>query len=851
MIGYIFKTWKTDPFWGVFNIIGIALAVAVYISIQCVNESADRAFSASVEVVAGKADAEIVKRVGMLPEDNFLKVMHHPDIKAATPILEKIATMIDMPGEYLRVIGVDFFSNAEFSTFTPDKINQADEKTGMEFLTIPEAIAISDRLARRLNFKKGDNIKLQTSAGVKIAKIAAIFKLREEYVGADEYIALMDIGHAQDFFGHVGELSRIDLIRHEGVSMDTLRAALQPYLSSGTLIQEPQRRSERLVNMTEAFRLNLVALSLVALLVTVFLIYNTTTANVARRYHDIGIWRALGATRARVRRLFILEAIVLATLGSALGLPLGYFLAQALVEQASRTMSALYVMVNIQKVFFPIQQAGVATALAMAAAIFGAWIPAKKASEIDPARALQPANIHLSASQHVPTWTVLGILFLGIGVECARQSDRFGPQWLSFGTALFLLLGVAFLCPIVFWTSVKIVKIIPGIFWRLAMSQFEMAFTRNVILAASIVCAVAMVVGIFIMITSFRSTVNQWLQQTVKADIFIAPLSNVGVGAQEALPKNLIEKVREFIPETHLDTYREITIEYQGTPVRLASIQFNVAADHGGIRFMEEKGRRVARPALLKQSAEKEWIIVSESFSRRYDVRPRHRIRLMTDSGEKTFRVAGVFQDYTTESGLILIDSKTYQKYWNDKQINSLALYASKDQSVETLKHSIKEAIKEYGAFMIYSNRDLRRQVLQIFDQTFAITGILQTVTMVICAIGIYLNIIVHGMERSRIMAALRAQGTSRWQLQKVYGWEALFLGTIAVGIGIAAGYALSWILANVINVVFFGWTISMNIPKKEIASLGAAALFILIAAAWLASWRIGRQSIAIAIKTD
>jgi putative ABC transport system permease protein len=851
MIGYIFKTWKTYPLGEALNIVGIGLAVAVYISIQCVNESADRAFSASVEVVTGKADAEIVKRVGILPEDNFLKVIQHPDIKAATPILEKTATLIDKPGEYLRVIGVDFFSNAEFSTFATDKITQEDEKTGVEFLTIPEAIGISDRLARRLNLKKGDEIKLQTSTGVKKAKVVGIFELREEYIGADEHIALMDIAHAQEFFNHVGELSRIDLIRHEGVSMDTLKAALQPYLSSGAFIQEPKRRSERLVNMTEAFRLNLVALSLVALLVSVFLIYNTTTANVARRYHDIGIWRALGATRAQIRRLFILEAIALAILGSAFGLPLGYFLAQTLVEQASQTISALYVMVSIQKVFFPIEQAGVAVALAMAAAIFGAWIPAKKASEIDPAKALQPANIHLSASQHIPTWSALGILFLGMGVECARQSDRFGPQWLSFGTALFLLLSVAFLCPIVFWTSVKIAKIIPGTFWRLAMSQFEMAFTRNVILSASIICAVAMVVGILIMITSFRSTVNQWLQQTVKADIFIAPLSSVGAGAQEVLPKNLIDKVKGFIPETHLDTYREITIEYQGTPVRLASIQFNVAAEHGGIRFMEEKSRRVARPALLKQSAEKEWIIVSESFSRRYDVRPRHRIRLMTDSGEKTFRVAGVFQDYTTESGLILIDSKTYQKYWNDKQINSLAIYASKDQPTESLKNSIKEAIKEYGAFMLYSNRDLRRQVLQIFDQTFAITSLLQSVTMLICAIGIYLNIIVHGMERSRIMAALRAQGVSQWQLQRVYGWEALFLGSIAVGMGIAAGYALSWVLANVINVAFFGWTIAMNIPKKEIVLLGTAALFILIAAAWLASWRLGKQSIAMAIKTD
>ncbi|MCS7064551.1 MAG: ABC transporter permease [Methylacidiphilales bacterium] len=848
---YLLKGWAQYPIGFVLNGLSLALAVAVYVAVQCVNESAHRAFVASVNVVAGRADTEVVNPSGMLPEENYLAVIRHPDVKAATPILERFATLTDFPNEYLRVVGVDFFSNAEFATVATRSFTPGDESLAEQFLSVANGILISDKLARRLNIRQGAELGLQTSEGVKRAKVIAIYKLTETWVGADEHIAVMDIAHAQDFFGYVGQLSRIDIIRHEGVTLESLSKTLQPYLTAGSRIQEPLRRTERLSQMTEAFRLNLIALSLVAMLVTVFLIYNTTTAMVARRYYEIGIWRALGASRGKIMRAFIAEAVFLALIATMLGLPLGYFLSRALIEQASQTISSLYVTVNIQEIFFPSEQAAVALSLAVLAALAGAWLPARQASSVEPVKALQPAHIRLAARQHIPSWTLVGFLLIGASLECARYSERYGPQWLSFGTALFLLLGVSFLCPLIFWVILKVAKIFPATFWRLGMEQFELAFTRNVILAGSIVCVLAMVVGIMIMVSSFRVTVNQWILQTVRADLYISPVSASTIGSQEILPQKAVEKLRQLISDDRIDLYREVSVEYGERAVRLAAIRFDIAAERGGIRFLDQERRKQARPELLKEAAEKGWIIASESFARRHKVRARHRIRLLTPGGEKVFRIAGIFQDYTSESGLILMDRKTYQEYWNDDSISSVAIYLPPEESIEEFKTKIRDVMKEYGTFTIQSNRELRRQVMKIFDQTFAITHLLQVITMLICGVGVYLNVLVHGFERSRIVAALRALGASRFQILKVYTWETLLLAVVSVVVGVAAGYGLAWVLAEVINKVFFGWTINLIWPRKELLVVSLSGIAVVMIAVWMAAWRVGRRSIAQAMKVD
>jgi len=815
------------------NIIGIALGVTVFLSVQIVNHSALESFRASVDIVAGKADLEVIGDGLLFDENAFRTVEDDPALVAATPTVEDVASLSDYPGEYLQVLGIDIFSDGPLRTFElHDAQDQKPDVAG--FLRDPNVIAVSKKLSQRLGLKIGDPLRVETQTGIKTFRIGFLLEFGEDAPGADEHLAVMDIANVQENFRHVGKLSRISALLRPGADFNAVSADLRRKLPADVVVQSPDRRNRQIERMIGAFQLNLTALSLISLLAGMFLIYNTVATAVVRRRYEIGVLRSLGLSGFQVQLLFMAEAAVLGLIGLSLGIVLGVLLAGQLVGAVSRTITSLYILTSIHTLFISPWVVLAAVVLCFGAVLVAAWFPAREAATISPVEALSSGNMEDRSARSTRRWLIVGVALLLLATLLGKISLTWGPAWLSFGTALFTLLGFAFFVPTLCQLFSRVVR--PrSVMSRIAMGHFAQSLHRNSVAIASLVVALAMVVGISTMIFSFRTTVESWLNRSIQADLVIAPAENLLIGNREVIRPE-VEQIVAALPHTTYDSFRELRVQFRGELVKLATVRLGVTRDIERLDFEQGDSH-----AAFDDAINHEAVLISQPFHRRFHLGLGDTITLDTPSGSHPFKIAGVYLDYTTEGGVILVDWGTYKKYWRDNSVNGLALYLDKNsgQTPAELKEILRPKIAPYGDYLIKSNRELREQVFRIFDQTFSVTYVLQTIGIIISGLGIFLSLTILVTERRREISILRAVGASRRQIEALVLWEAAIIGLLGSFLGIVAGLVLAAILSYVINVSFFGWTITWATPWTFLLSLP----FLVIAAALVAGYGPARQA--------
>ena len=586
--------------------------------------------------------------------------------------------------------------------------------------------------------------------------------------------------------------------------------------------------------MIGAFQLNLTALSLISLLVGMFLIYNTVATAVVRRRYEIGVLRSLGLSGLQVQMLFMAEALLLGVAGLALGLVFGVVLAGQLVAAVSQTITSLYILTSIQTLFISPWAVLAAMILSLGAVLLAAWFPAREAALLSPVKALSVGHMEDESARATGRWLAIGLGLLLLSALLAWTSLSGGPAWISFGAALFTLLGFAFFVPTLCQLFARFVRP-ASIMARIAVGHFSQSLHRNSMAIASLVVALAMVVGISTMIFSFRTTVESWLNRSIQSDLVIAPAENLLIGNREIIRPE-VEHIVAALPDVTYDSFREMRIQFHGQLVKLATVRLAVTRDIERLDF-QQGDSHAAFDAAINDAA----VLVSQPFYHRFHLGLGDTIRLGTPSGARDFKIAGVYLDYTTEGGVILVDWSTYKKYWRDDSLNGLALYIGKKAGITAtqLQAQLRPKIAPYGDYLIKSNQELREQVFRIFDQTFSVTYVLQTIGIIISGLGIFLSLTIMVAERRREISILRAVGASRGQIQVMVLWEAAFIGLLGSLLGIVAGLALAAILSYVINVSFFGWTISWATPWGFLVGLP----FLVIVAALVAGYGPARQA--------
>jgi putative ABC transport system permease protein len=819
-------------FLALINILSVALGVAVYLAIQITNYSAEQSFAAGVDLVAGRAHLEAR---GEIDDALFPRLQTIEGVTAATPLVEGVIILPDFTGEYLHLVGIDPLTNSEFRNFT------SVERDGQDrWFSDSHAITISKSFADNHALKIGDSIKVEAGEGTIVLTVAFL----ADTENADSHFAFMDIGWAQELLGKAGTLSAVLFRVQDPKNPEVVASRIAGVVPANVVVEPPSNRSAQVAKMLAGFHLNLTALSLVSLLVGVFLVYNTISASVVRRREEIGILRSIGVSSAQVRWLFLGEALLYGLIGSLLGIAGGLLVARSLLRAVATTISNLYVLTSIEHTYLPWGQVMLVFFLGLAATLLGAWMPAQSAVGVSPLQALNLGFLIERSERPSLVWLGWSAAAALIALLSAIGALRAGIRNAAFLCALSTLVTFCLLAPFVtYWFGRSISELFRGTHViHLAAQNLVRSLFRNAVTIAALGSAAAMLVSVSIMIFSFRSTIDRWINRRLVADLFITSVQNEIAGFQNFVSPDLIVFLGHLPSIDALDSYRDYEVELNGSAVALGVVQ---GAGRNRPQFVGDSDAEK-----LRKWHDADTVIASEPLAQRFNLQTGQSLQLTTPAGPKSFTVVGIFYDYTRDSGLLLMQQSSFEKYWHDPRVHSIGVYLKNGTTPQQVIEQIRSGYPKSDAYAIHSNRELRASVDRIFDQTFAVTYLLRGIALVVAVVGITLNLTVLVKERERELAILRAVGTSIWQIAGLVLVEAFMLAALSVGIGIVAGCALAFVLTEVINKTFFGWTIPLQIPWEQLGSIPLVLLPIALLAGLAPAIQAGRTAIVEAIRT-
>ncbi len=842
----VWRTLSRDWLRGLITVLGVALGVAVVLAIRLANDAVLESFRNSLDHVAGKSRLQVSAGEAGFDERLFPVIAKTPGVSRAVPVIQEITRVAGQAGEVLMVLGVDVLADAGIREYRGPTPEMADP---LSLLTEPNAILLTERYAGAHGLGLNSSIRIFTPTGPKDFVIRGLLADQGVARTMDGQFAVLDIAPAQLHFAKLGRLDRVDVLLDGRADPDRVASTLRQKLPPDVSVERPEARNAQVEQMLASFQLNLFVLSLIALFVGMFLVYNTLSVSVVRRRRQIGILRGLGVSRGQVLLAVAAEGGLIGLIGSGVGVAMGVLLARTTLGAVSRTVSSLYAFIRPGEVHLPATVILQAILLGCGTAVLSSVLPALEATAVTPRETLAAATLE---RRHRP-WLLagggLGLALVAFGL--AQAGPVGGKPLFGYGAALSLLLGATLLCPaclLVFQRTLAVglagSRFLPG--W-MAAGNLGRSLRRNAVTIGAMVVGLAMLVSVSTMIQSFRTTVEVWIHQTIRADLYLSRATRLIKGADLRLPAGILEEVRRVRGVAEVDGFRGLRVEDgRGGRFLLGAGDFDVMARRGRVLF-----RRGDSAGILQEARARDRLIVSETFAERYHLGEGDEVILRPPGQPVRLRIAGVYYDYTTEGGVAVMDRGLFRRLWNDPWLTSILIYLRPGADPQATREEILRRLPASEGLVVFSNRALKARVLEIFDQTFAITYALEVVALVVAALGILNTLIASVLERTREIGILRSVGFTRGGILRLLLCEAGFMGALANLLGGLAGLLLSLILIYVINKQSFGWTIQFTFPARLILEYAVLTLSASLAAGSFPAWRASRLPIAEAVRYE
>ncbi|HET7435534.1 MAG TPA: FtsX-like permease family protein [Thermoanaerobaculia bacterium] len=818
------------------TVLGIAVGVAVVVAIQLANQSALRAFRESIDAIAGRANYQIVPDAAPLDENVLLRLqpLWRDGVRFAPVIdAEGVVEPSQLP---VRLLAVDLMSDLHFRDYRYAKIDVN------RFLSLfrSDSIVVPAPFAKEQHLAVGSPLTLNILGRKRTLIVRGILEASGPATAFNGGIVICDISVAQRSFSMAGQLSRIDLL----VPDEKLLTKI--HLPPGVRMERPSRRNERVEKMLRAFRVNLFALAGVALLVGMFLVYNTVLISILRRRRDVGVLKTLGTSPRQIFFAFCGEGLIFGLAGSALGILLGYALASGILTAVGRTINTLYVASRPESVV--LTPAVIATGIAVGTllSLLSALQPSLEAARVRPSTMIRPG-----LQQPVRNSRALAIasaICFVLAAITSRIPPVGGIAVAGYVAVLLVVAAFSLLAPMIVTFIARIfaplLQSAFGIVGKLAATSLPASLRRTSVASAALSLATGMMVAIALMVGSFRETVRIWVDQTVSSDLWLRPAKGLTNAPGAVFRPEVADELEKLPFIADVDRVRARTIVYHDAFVSVTAAEFNAGRDIPMIT------PRKARPA-LEDALRRNGVFVSESFSIKYNTRVGDVLELPARHGILRAPVSGIYRDYSNDRGVIVMDRKLYVRAYADTAINTIVVYLKPGITIDAARRKLERDFgPKHGAFVV-TNGEVKKQVMTIFDQTFMITYALLGVAIIVAVLGIVNTLSALILERTRELALLRVTGLSSHELRQMIVLESSLLGVTSTAVGLVMGYVLSWILIYVINKQSFGWTISFHTPVSLIAASLSVTFVASVLAGLVPARLANRIALAAALKIE
>ncbi|HEX5206905.1 MAG TPA: FtsX-like permease family protein [Steroidobacteraceae bacterium] len=829
-------------------LVALAAGVATIVAVDIATASSRRAFELSMRAVNGPATQVITGGPRGLDEALYVRlVMHQPLSSAPEPVFAPVIEgYVTIGGRVMQLAGVDPFASGELegpqaralsshgSSPEPDELRS--------WFAEPGAVVMAADSARQLGLRQGSRFTLEIGGVRHPAVLIGLIRTRRP---GDATLILTDIAQAQEWLGLRGRLTRIDVRTPAGAAGQGALVDLQRGLPPGVQLEAAAGHTRETLDMSSAFSTNLTAMSLLALLVSALLIYGAVSFTVVQRRRSIAILRALGATRGEILTVVLTEAAALGAAGAALGVLLGVAVGHELVKLVSQTINDLYYVVAVQQVTLPARTIIGALAAGIGTALIAGLLPALEVAGSTPQLGLRRSALESRAALIARRLSWLSIAFALTACALIAGSSR--SVFAGFAALFLLLSSVAALTPSVLRALARRgAKSLAGItsVGRLALEDVAVSLSRTGVAVAALAMAVAAMIGVSIMVESFRVSLRQWLAQTMRADIYVAA-PGPGMGRPERRIEPAVLQALLMTPGVaDHSASRSVVVHSARGEIALDALQL-APGSYAGIDLTAGDSRTVW------SAYDRGALLLSDSLAWRLHLRPGESLSLVTPSGSRDFPIAGVYREYGSGLGSAMMSFRIYRQLWQDDAVTAVGLYLGHGVDAAGEIPRLQAATADRQALLIRSNADIRSMSLAIFDRTFIITRVLYWLAAAIAAIGLVSALLAWELDRAREMSLLRALGLTPRGAAALIEVQTLFMGGAALLAALPAGLIIAVVLTKIIDRRAFGWHIGMHLHAAQFVNALALALAAALLAGLYPAWRTARAPIAAEMREE
>lgn len=821
----ILGDWRAYPARVALAVLAIAVGIALGFAVHLINGSALVAFGQAIRTVSGAADLQIraTNRLG-IDEGLYPIVARVPGIADASPVVELAATMADRK-EAFTLLGLDVLRAVNV---TPGLVGQrpSGPDASGDTLFDPDSLFLSRAALVAGRVPIGSVMTVIANGRAVQLRVAGVLPGVEE----GRRVGVMDIAALQWRFQRLGRLDRVDLKFTDANDADAVRERLAALLPRDALLASGATEIEQAGALSRAYRINLEMLALVALLTGAFLVYSAQSLSVTRRMRSFALLRTLGLPQSGIVRQLAIEGAVVGVIGAAAGLILGYALADAALRLFGGDLGAGYFGGVTPRLIFAPHAAALFFALGVGAALAGSILPGRAAARTAPAVALRNAGEAIDPRAPAP-WR-MSLLLMVAAVAAALLPAILGLPLFGYAAIAMLLAGGTAAMP---WLARTLLAPfdraairIPAV--ELAIRHLRGAPGQAIIALSGIVASVGLMIAMAVMVTSFRGSVDDWLQDVLSADLYLR--IEGGGGFDPAVQQQL----RQTPGVATIDFSRQqpLLLSADRPPVTLIVRTVDKARASASLHL-------ISAAAALPSGAVPVWL--SEPAARSLHLGVGDMIALPLGRDER-FVVGGIWRDYARQQGAITIHSEDYDRLTGDRSRDQAAVISASHADPATVGRAlVSSAPPELaGKLTLARPSVLRRSALSLFDRSFAITYLLEAVAILVGLAGVGATISAQTVARSREFGMLRHIGASKKQIIAMLASEGALLGMIGGIAGVLLGLAMSQVLIHVINPQSFNWTMTTRLPAGLIGMVAAA---LVIAAAGTAALA-GRRALSV-----
>lgn len=825
---FVIRNLREEKFLTFLSITGIALGIGLFVGVKVASDRAVASFEAGIRGIQPATNYEISDLSGIEFDERVYRDVravedHCFPVLKTTGYIPSFRDSIDLNGIYtVKALSVLKFAAVQREDFE-------------SFYREINGVLITSDFSEKYSLKKGNTfspILYDREYPLKVVDVIAADRLPANTV-------IMDIGNYQEYLGKTGMITRIDLDT-DAESAERLRQILPQNLRIERV--EDIIRNER--GLVASFRYNLQFLSLIAILVGIFLLYNTVFISVLKRRTEIGILRGLGTGKKTIMALFILQGMILGTIGSVLGLVFGQVAAYFSVAAVEKTLSTMYSPVSVSDYVITLRDAILALSTGLFVSMLASVIPAYESSKIRPTESAREGSFEGRYRKYQKWFAAAGLFSISLGIAAAYTEYHLMPfafPVLAYLGILLLIVGFAFASPLFLTVILRLMRKPAQKIFRITaditIGDMNGHIFRFAVALMTVAITCALIIALFTLIFSFRNSLQGWIKKNIVADIYIKPASCKANYCFSSMSDDIITAVKEYPEVAGVDKFRGLHVDLFGKKVIAGFADIEVKRKYSGKRYFDREYERV----LMEMTGDEPVAGISDYLAVQYGIGKGDRIELMTPAGRRSFRINDIFASYSTTAGFLYIDRKWLKEYWGLDDATQISVYVRGGAEAEEVIRKLKARLLPEYTLEIMNNRELREKIMDIFNKTFAITYAIELISILVSLIGVVNTLLALVFERKREISIMRYLGASWKQIRQMLVLSAGFVGIAGILLGCLMGPIMSVIFIYVVNKISFGWHIGFHVPYLYLAVV-LSLLFLTTLAAGLLPAKVAQK---------